>query len=227
MHQHKAGSKAALGEDSYPVRFSVKYPESRNRLTVLTRLILAIPIILFMQLLSGDVSLFDPAAFDLDESENSWDALLPFAAMFWIAPLLMIVFRQKYPHWCFDTFLELYRFSARVTVYLLLLRDEYPSLDEQQAVSFQIEYPDVKGQLNRFLPVIKWLLVAPHMIVLIILWIAVVIVSIIAWFTILIVGRYPRGLFTFVEGTIRWSYRVYCYAFMLTTDRYPPFRFGP
>ena len=112
-------------------------------------------------------------------------------------------------------------------VYLILLRDEYPSLDEQQAVSLQIEYPDVKGQLNRFLPIIKWLLATPHLIVLAILWIAAVIVTIIAWFTILIVGRYPRVLFTFVEGTMRWSHRVWCYAFMLTTDRYPPFRFGP
>ena len=124
----------------------------------------------------------------------------------------MIVFRHKYPLWCFHTFLELYRFSARVFVYLLLLRDEYP---------------DAKGQLNRFLPIIKWLLVIPHLIVLTILWIAALIVTIIAWFAILIVGWYPRGLFTFVEGTFRWSYRVYCYAFMLTTDRYPPVRFGP
>ena len=220
MQQNKAGSKTALGEGSYPVQFSVEYPKSRNRLTVLLRLILAVPIIAFMDLLSGDLSI-------LDESGDSWDALLPYAAMFWIAPLLMIVFRHKYPLWCFHTFLELYRFSARVFVYLLLLRDEYPSLDEQQAVSLQIEFPDAKGQLNRFLPIIKWLLVIPHLIVLTILWIAALIVTIIAWFAILIVGWYPRGLFTFVEGTFRWSYRVYCYAFMLTTDRYPPVRFGP
>ena len=220
MQQNKAGSKTALGEGSYPVQFSVEYPESSNRLTVLARLILAIPIVVVMELVSGDAG-------NLGESGNSWDAFLPFMAMFWIAPLLVIVFRQKYPLWWFETFLELYRFNTRVTIYLMLMRDEYPSLDEQQAVSLQIEYPDVEGQLNRFLPIIKWLLATPHLIVLIILWIAVVIVTIVAWFTILIVGRYPRGLFTFVEGTIRWSYRVYCYAFMLTTDKYPPFRFGP
>ena len=136
----------------------------------------------------------------------------------------MLVFRQKYPLWLFETYLELNRFTARVYAYLLLLRDEYPSLDEEQAVSLQIDYPDVKRDLNRYLPIFKWLLVIPHLIVLIILGNAVVIVTIIAWFAILIAGRYPRGLFTFVEGTIRWFYRVYCYAFMLTTDRYPPFR---
>ena len=116
----------------------------------------------------------------------------------------MIVFNRKYPLWCIDTYLELNRFSLRVLAYLLL-RDEYPSLDEQQAVSLQIEYPDAKGQLNRFLPTVKWLLVIPHLVILIMLWTAVVIVTIIAWFTILIVGRYPGGLFRFVEGTIRWS----------------------
>ncbi len=139
----------------------------------------------------------------------------------------MIVFRQKYPRWWFDWNLELNRLGARVSAYLMLLRDEYPSTDEQQAVSLQIEYPDVQGQLNRFLPIIKWLFAIPHLIVLALLGIAALIVTIVAWFAILILGRYPRGLFTFVEGTFRWSFRVIAYAFMLTTDRYPPFRFGP
>ncbi len=225
--EDKVGLKAVLGEDSYPVRFSVEYPESRNRLTVLVRPIPAVPIVVVMQLVTGDVSIFDPFSVDLGQPEISWKPLLPFAAMLWIAPILMIVFRRKYPRWCFDTYLELNRFTTRVAVYLLLLRDEYPSLDEEQAVSLRIEYPDAKSQLNRFLPIVKWLLATPHLIVLAMLAIAAVIVTIIAWFAILIVGRYPRGLFTFVEGSIRWFYRVWCYAFMLTTDRYPPFRLSP
>ena len=219
MQEAETGSKVTLREGNYPVRFSVEYPESRNRLTVLLRLILAAPIIVLMQFLSGDTI--------IGQAGNSWEALLPLAVMLWIAPLLMIVFPQKYPLWCFDTYLELNRFSTRVLVYLLLLRDDYPSLDEQQAVSLQIEYPDVEGQLNRFLPLVKWLLVIPHVVILLMLWAMVLVVTVIAWFAILIVGRYPKGLFRFVEGTIRWSYRVYCYAFMLTTDRYPPSRFGP
>ena len=155
--ENKAGSKAAWAEGSYPVQFSVEYPKSSNRLTVLARPILAIPIFAIMQLLSGDVSLFDPSILDLDQSEPPWEPLLPLAAALLIAPLLMIVIRLKYPLWCFHTYLELSRFNTRVMVYLLLLRDEYPSLDEQQAASLQIEYPDVKSQLNRFLPIIKWL----------------------------------------------------------------------
>ena len=222
-----AGLNAAPEEDSYPVQFSVEYPESSNRITVLLRPVLAIPIFVLMHLISGDISIFDPSLYDLSQTDNSWDSLLTIAAALWIAPLLMIVFRHKYPLWCFDTYLELSRFSSRVAAYLLLLRDEYPSLDEEQAVSVQIEYPNVRGQLNRFLPLIKWLLASPHYIVLVVFFIAVVVVTIIAWFAILIKGRYLRGLFKFVEGTIRWWYRVYCYAFMLTTDRYPPFRFRP
>ena len=166
--------KGGMAEGSYPVQFSVEYPESSNKLTVLARPILAIPIFAIMQLLSGDISLFDPSILDLDQSEPPWEPLLPLAAALWIAPLLMIVFRQKYPLWVFGTYLELYRFRTRVTVYLMLLRDEYPSLDEQQAVSLQIEYPDVKSQLNRFLPIIKWLLAIPHLLALAILWIAAV-----------------------------------------------------
>ena len=213
-------SQAARGEDIYPVQFSVEYPESSNRLTALLRLVLAIPILVVTAFVSGAFTTENPQT-------NEWVVVLFPGGMLWIAPLLMIVFRQKYPRWWFDWNLELNRLGARVSAYLMLLRDEYPSTDEQQAVSLQIEYPDVQGQLNRFLPIIKWLFAIPHLIVLALLGIAALTVTIVAWFAILILGRYPRGLFTFVEGTFRWSFRVIAYAFMLTTDRYPPFRFGP
>ena len=208
-------------EDPYPVQFSVVYPETRKRLTVLLRVLLVVPIFVFASIVTGDIwdFVFPASAW--------WQDYLPFVGVVWLAPLLMIALRQKYPLWFFDSYLEVERFSARVLVYMLLLRDEYPSVDEQQAVDLQIEYPDAKGQLNRFLPVIKWLLAIPHLIVLTILLVAVLIVTVIAWFQILIVGRYPKRLFTFVEGTIRWQFRVWCYAFMLTTDRYPPFRLRP
>ena len=110
---------------------------------------------------------------------------------------------------------------------MLLLRDDYPSTDEKQAVSVDIEYPDVEGELNRWLPIVKWLLAIPHYIVLVVLWVAVLVATIISWLAILVVGRYPRAIFSFVEGTLRWSLRVAVYAFLLTTDRYPPFRFSP
>ena len=220
-------SNAALEGQTYPIQFSIEYPETSNRLTVLLRPILVLPIFVLMQLISGDLTIFDPSYYDLSGTDTSWESLLPIAAAFWIAPLLMIVLRYKYPRWCFDTYLELYRFNARVTAYLLVLRDEYPSLDEEQAVGVQIEYPDVRVQLNRFLPLIKWVLVSPHYIVLAVFVFTVPVATVIAWFAILIKGRYPRRLFLFVEGALRWSLRVYCYAFTLTTDRYPPFRFGP
>ena len=214
------GPPPARGEGSYPAQLSVDYPESSNRLTALVRLILAIPIFVVATFMSGAFTTGYPAV-------DEWIVPITTGGTLWIAPLLMIVFRQKYPRWWFDWNLEFSRFNTRLLVYVLLLRDEYPSTDEQQAVSLQIEYPDGKGELNRYLPVIKWLLAIPHIIVLVLLCIAVLIVTFIAWLAILIAGRYPRGLFTFVEGTLRWGLGVYAYAFILTTDRYPPFRLGP
>ena len=142
-------------------------------------------------------------------------------------PLLMILFREKYPRWWFDWNLELTRFSSRVTLYAALLDDRYPSTDEQQALHLDIAYPDVPEDLNRWLPLVKWLLAIPHYIVLFFLGIAAFVSVVIAWFAILFTGRYPRGLFDFVVGVGRWSVRVAAYAFLLTTDRYPPFSLQP
>ena len=88
-------------------------------------------------------------------------------------------------------------------------------------------YPDAARDLNRWLPLVKWFLAIPHYIVLFFLWIALIVVVIIAWFAILFTGRYPRGMFDFVEGVIRWGARVVAYAFTLVTDRYPPFSLSP
>jgi hypothetical protein len=135
----------------------------------------------------------------------------------------MILFRRKYPRWWFDWNLELQRFTSRVVVYLALMDDRYPSTDEQQAVHLDYRYPDASRELNRWLPLVKWLLVIPHLIVLAFLWAAAVVVIIIAWFAILFTGRYPRGMFDFVEGVLRWGQRVIAYGFLLVTDKYPPF----
>jgi hypothetical protein len=136
---------------------------------------------------------------------------------------LLILFRQKYPRWWFDWNLQLLRFSHRVAVYVALLRDEYPSTDEEQAVHLDLQYPDAQAGLNRWLPLVKWFLAIPHYIVLLFLAIAAFVVVVIAWFAILFTGRYPRGLFDFVVGVTRWTLRVEAYALVLTTDRYPPF----
>ena len=189
--------------DAYPVQLDVEYPEGpRNRVTTLFRLILMIPIVVVAALASMG------------------------AGLMFVATLLMILFRKKYPRWWFDFGLELRRFSARVNAYAGLLRDEYPSTDEDQAVTVEISYPDAEGQLNRFMPLFKWLLAIPHYVVLYVLSICVLVVTVIAWFAILIVGRYPSGLFNFSVGVMRWSERVNAYVALLTTDRYPPFRLG-
>ncbi len=135
----------------------------------------------------------------------------------------MLLFRQKYPGWWFDWNVALIKFSTRVEAYLALLRDEYPSTDEDQAVHIEIPYPDAKNELNRWLPLVKWFLAIPHYIVLFFLGIAAIVSIVIAWFAILFTGRYPKGLFDFVVGVFRWCVRVAAYAFLLTTDRYPPF----
>jgi hypothetical protein len=141
--------------------------------------------------------------------------------------VLMIVFRQKYPRWWFDWNLELMRFLNRIGVYLALLDDRYPSTDERQSVMFDMPYPDAKNELNRWLPLVKWILAIPHYIVLAFLGLAAFVVVVFAWFAIIFTGRYPRGAFDFVVGVTRWYNRVLGYAFALVTDQYPPFRLSP
>ena len=206
-------------DDMYPVQFSVDYPEKpRNRLTALVRVILAIPILVILALIVGYFNTGNE-----ETSINTFSIALIAGGGIWIATVLMILFRHKYPRWWFDWGLEVQRFSARVGAYIFLLRDEYPSTDEEQSVHLDVAFPDVEGQLNRFMPLVKWILAIPHYIALFVLGFVVVVLTIIAWFAILILGSYPRGMFDFVVGVDRWSYRVIAYAFLLTTDRYPPF----
>ncbi len=206
----------------YPLQLSVDEADrSLNRLTTGLRFLWIIPIGIVLATVNGGVWTWQPA----DRS-----TVVVFAAagglLFW-GPLLMIVVRQKYPRWWFDWNLALLRFQNRVGVYAALLRDEYPSTDEEQAVHLAVPYPDVKRDLNRWLPLVKWFLAIPHYIVLAVLWIGGVVAIIIAWFAILFTGRYPQGLFRFVVGLIRWTDRVAAYALLLVTDAYPPFRLGP
>jgi hypothetical protein len=208
----------------YPVQFSVDYPDRNlNRLTTAFRLFTVIPIAIVLGAVSGAVSYYeyDPAKDVVTATSVGAGGLLVFG------PFLMILFRQKYPRWWFDWNLNLLRFSNRVWAYLALMEDRYPSTDEEQYVHLDIAYPDARQDLNRWLPLVKWLLAIPHYIVLIFLWIGAVVAVVVAWFAILFTGRYPRGLFDYVEGVIRWGNRVTAYAFILTTDRYPPFQLRP
>ena len=204
---------------SYPVRFSVDYPErDLDRVSTFFRLIWAIPILILLGTVSGGVW-----QSSTDTGTTTTTIVIAAGGLLFMAPLLMILFRQKYPRWWFDWNLELLRFTNRVSAYLALMDDRYPSADETQSVHLDAAYPDVSRDLNRWMPLVKWFLAIPHYFVLIFLWIAAFFVVIIAWFSILFTGRYPRGMFDFVEGVLRWSVRVTAYAIVLYTDDYPPF----
>ncbi len=201
---------------AYPVSLSIDYPDRNlNRLTTFFRIFTAIPIGIILWLLNGANSQWDGG--------GGWSWQYATAGLVVLPIVLMLLFRQKYPRWWFDWNVALVKFSTRVEAYLALLRDEYPSTDEDQAVHIEIPYPDAKNELNRWLPLVKWFLAIPHYIVLFVLGIAAIVSIVIAWFAILFTGRYPKGLFDFVVGVFRWCLRVAAYAFLLTTDRYPPF----
>jgi hypothetical protein len=204
----------AMRSPSYPVHFSVDYPErGLNRWTTALRIVIAIPILVVLESVSGG------------HFAARGGAVVTYGAgaTLFLGPLLMIVFRRKYPRWWFDWNLELQRFGNRVVAFLALMDDHYPSTDEGQSVHLDYEYPDAQQDLNRWLPLVKWLLAIPHFLVLAFLWLAAVLAVVAAWFAIIFTGRYPRGIFTFVEGVLRWTLRVVAYAFLLVTDRYPPF----
>ncbi len=208
-------------EARYPLQLSIEYPDRQlDRLTTAFRVIVAIPILIVAAALGGHEG-------SAASGQHGWGVAGGTGALLFLAPLLMIVFRQKYPRWWFDWNLELLRFFNRIGAYLALMSDRYPSTDEHQEVALDFPYPDAKEGLNRWLPLVKWLLAIPHYIVLFFLWIAAVVAVIVAWFAILFTGRYPRGLFDFVLGVLRWGNRVIAYAFILVTDEYPPFRLSP
>ncbi len=205
----------------YPVQFSVDYPDRPlDRLTTALRIFTVIPIAIVLAMVTG-------STWQSSGRGGSTAVAVGAGGLLFLGPLLMILFRQKYPRWWFDWNLQLLRFSNRVTAYLALMDDRYPSTDEEQSVHLDFPYPDAARELNRGLPLVKWFLAIPHYVVLFFLGIAVVLAVVVAWFAILFTGRYPRGLFHFVEGVIRWSNRVTGYALILVTDQYPPFRLGP
>ena len=190
--------------NAYPARLEVDYPDSLDRLSTLLRLIFAIPIMLLASLMGyvGNNVVVVPT-------------------------LVMILFRRKYPRWWFEFNLEYVRFTGRINAYLALLTDQYPSTDEEQSVHIELDYPNAATELNRFLPLVKWLLALPHYIVIAVLTIVWIVLEIIAWGAILVTGRYPRPLFNLVVGGQRYTLRVSAYAYLMVTDRYPPFRLGP
>jgi len=210
-------------DDEYPVAISVDYPDrDLNRLTSALRIFTVIPIAIVAASIGGY-----SARLGNTGATNGTTAAIGGGGLLFLPPLLMIVFRQKYPRWWFDWNLQLMRFGNRVGIYFLLMDDRYPSTDEEQSVHVDFAYPDAAQDLNRWLPLVKWFLAIPHYIVLFFLYIGAFLTVIGAWFAILFTGRHPRGLFDYLEGVVRWHNRVVSYAFILVTDRYPPFRLRP
>lgn len=208
----------------YAARLGVDRPEQLDRVTTLLRLVWAIPILVVIALLSATSTSTATVVTDsgrtVSEVSRTSGGIL--AGLFG-ATLLMIVFRQRYPRWWFDFARELVRFQARVGAYLALLTDRYPSTVDEQSVHLEVDYPDAEQDLNRWLPLAKWLLAIPHYLVLAVLAVGAVVAMVVAWFAILFTGRYPRALFDYVVGVGRWWLRVVAYAFLLVTDQYPPF----
>jgi len=205
--------------ETYAARLRIDYPERLNRLTTFFRLVWIIPVGAILALLTGSTG----TRVVTETGERIRGSGLGIVGGLAVATALMILFRQRYPRWWFDFARELVRFGARVGAYLALLTDQYPSTVDEQAVHLEIDYPDARRDLNRWLPLVKWLLAIPHYIVLAVLAVVAVGAVVLAWFAILFVGRYPHGLFDFVVGVGRWALRVQAYAFLLVTDRYPPF----
>jgi len=202
-------------DENYPLTYSVDYPDrDLNRLSTFFRIFAVIPIAIVLQTVSG-------ASYSYGSNTSTAFA---FAGGFLVgAPLLMILFRKKYPRWWFDWNRELLRFSNRVGIYLALLNDQYPSTDEEQSLHLEVEYPNAETDLGRGMPLVKWFLAIPHYIVLFFLYIGAFFAIVFAWFAILFTGRYPQSLFDFVMVVGRWHNRVIAYALILVTDKYPPF----
>jgi hypothetical protein len=201
----------------HPVQYDVAYPERPlNRLTTAFRLLMALPIAIVLSLIAG-VATAGAGAGATVVAGGSALLVLP--------PLLMIVFRRKYPRWWYDFNLELLRFHNRVGVYLSLMDDRYPSTDQRQSVRLDVPYPGAR--LSRGLPLVKWLLAIPHYAALVLLHAGAVLAVVAAWFAILVTGRFPRAIFDYLVGVGRWTNRVIAYAFILVTDEYPPFRLRP
>ncbi len=224
--QNNSMSGSSPATQTYAARLQIDYPEKLDRLTTFFRLIWVIPIAIIFGIIAGagetvnNTIVYNQAGQIIRHGRESTGGIL---AALTIATLLMILFRQRYPRWWFDFARELTRFGARISAYVALLTDQYPSTVDEQAVHLEIDYPDVQKDLNRWMPLVKWLLAIPHYIVLAFLMVGVVFSVIIAWFAILFTGRYPRSLFDYVVGVSRWGLRVNAYAFLLVTDKYPPF----
>lgn len=210
-HGQRNEQKQTRVDKDYPVKLEIDYQKNLNRLTTFFRLFLAIPILIILSMLMN-----------YNYSDESPTFMIGIG--FIVLPLILsIVFVKKYPKWWYDWNFELTKFTLRINSYLTLLTDKYPSLDEDQNVHLTMPYPEVGKDIDQFMPLIKWFLAIPHYFVLAFLAIGALLAIVIAWFAILFTGKYPRSLFDFVVGVMRWGIRINAYTMLQITDDYPPF----
>jgi hypothetical protein len=212
-------------DTTYPARLTIDYQEKLSRVTTIFRIILVIPILIILGILTSGsdtvIQTVNETGEVVVETINTGAGIV---GSLFLVTLLLILFRKRYPKWWFDFVLALNRFSLRISAYIALLTDKYPSTEDEQNIHLELDYPNAQTDLKRGMPLVKWFLAIPHYVILFFLWIAVFVVVLIAWFAIIFTGRYPRGLFDFVVGVMRWTWRVQAYALLLATDKYPPFR---
>jgi hypothetical protein len=211
-------------DTAYPARLNIDYQEKLSRVTTIFRVILVIPILIILGILtSGSESVIQTVNAAGEVVGDTVSTGAGIVGSLFLVTLLLILFRKRYPRWWFDFALALNRFSLRISAYLALITDRYPSTEDEQNIHLDLDYPNAQTDLKRGMPLVKWFLAIPHYVILFFLWIAVLFVVVISWFAIIFTGRYPRGLFDFVVGVMRWTWRVQAYALLLATDKYPPF----
>jgi hypothetical protein len=212
-------------DTTYPARLTIDYQEKLSRVTTIFRIILVIPILIILGILtSGSDTVIQTVNETGEVVVDTVNTGAGIVGSLFLVTLLLILFRKRYPKWWFDFVLALNRFSLRISAYISLLTDKYPSTEDEQNIHLELDYPNAQTDLKRGMPLVKWFLAIPHYVILFFLWIAVFVVVLIAWFAIIFTGRYPRGLFDYVVGVMRWTWRGQAYALVLATDKYPPFR---
>jgi len=183
--------------------------ENRDRTSVALRIFLVVPIAIFV------------SAFTAWSGNSESSAFL--SGLLFLPVLLALVFRGIYPSYALAFNKSLLALSTRVSAYIFLLNDNYPSIEESEDV--KITFPDVEGgaKLNRYLPLVKWLLAIPLYLVGLIYVIYGLAVLVFTWFTILFTGKMPAFSADVLLGITQYWNRVYGYAFLLVTDEYPSF----
>ena len=183
--------------------------DNRDRMSVALRIFLVVPIAIFV------------SAFTAWSGSSEASTFL--SGLLFLPVLLALVFRGIYPSYVLDFNRALLALSTRVTAYIFLLNDKYPSIEDSADV--KITFPEIAGgaKLNRYLPLVKWLLALPLYIVGFVYTIYGLAVLIFTWFTILFTGKMPAFSGGVLLGVTQFWNRVYGYAFLLVTDEYPSF----